>query len=481
MRMTGLDGGVIDVDVGALEARVAGDVLRPGGPGFAEATRIWNALAASTPALVVRPRTAGDVREAVRFAAAHGVLLSIKGGGHNIGGTSLAPGGLTLDMSRMREVEVDPTRRLVRVGPGCLLGDVDRATQRHGLATVLGFVSETGVAGLTLGGGFGYLTRRFGWAVDNLEEVEIVTADGAIRRAAAGEHDDLFWAVRGGGGNFGVVTGFTFRLHPVGPDVVGGLIAWDAGQIEAVLDRVREVAAVAPRELTLGVTIRLGPPSYLLPAEWRGRPVIVVFACHTGDATAAAADLAPLRRLGRPIADALGSIRYTAQQSLFDATQPKGMCNVWRSEFLPGLPDGALDVLAEHGPGMSAPLSQLALMHLAGAIGERDDGATAFGNRDAGWFFAATACWPPDRPELAADRAWVEGAWAAMRPHSTGGNYVNAQAADAGDDRLREAYRGGALERLAAIKAAYDPGNLFRVNRNIAPAPARTPVAAPGA
>jgi FAD/FMN-containing dehydrogenase len=217
MRMTGLTGEIVEADTSALETRLAGEVLRHGAPGFAEATRIWNALAASTPALVVRPRTAGDVRETVRFAAANGVLLSIRGGGHNIGGTALAPGGLTLDMSRMREVEVDPIRRLAHVGPGCLLGDVDRATQRHGLATVLGFVSETGVAGLTLGGGFGYLTRRFGWTVDNLEEVEIVTADGDVRRAAAGEHEDLFWAVRGGGGNFGVVTRFTFRLHAVGP------------------------------------------------------------------------------------------------------------------------------------------------------------------------------------------------------------------------------------------------------------------------
>jgi FAD/FMN-containing dehydrogenase len=479
VRITGLDGDPVEVDATALERRLDGLALRPGSPGFAESIRIWNGLAASIPALVIRPRTTGDVRETVRFAAAHGVLLSIKGGGHNIAGTSLAPSGLTLDMSLMRDVEVDPARRLARVGPGCLLGDVDRATQRHGLATVLGFVSETGVAGLTLGGGFGYLTRRFGWTVDNLEEVEIVTADGAIRRVAADEHPDLFWAVRGGGGNFGVVTLFTFRLHAVGPEVNGGLIAWDAGQAETVLPGLREAAAAAPRELTLGATLRLAPPSPLIPERWHGRPAIVAFACHTGDPAAATADLAPLRGVGRPVADALGRIRYADQQSLFDATQPKGMHNVWRSEFLPGLSDGVLRALAEHGDGMASPLSQLALMHLGGALADRAEDATAFGNRDAGWFFAAAACWPPDRPELVADREWVDRAWTDIRPHSTGGNYVNVQGADDGEARLRGAYRGGALERLARLKATYDPGNLFRVNRNVAPAPAVA--AAPGA
>ena len=479
MRITGLEGEPVEVDAAALERRLDGPTLRPHHGGFDEAVRIWNALAASRPALVAQPVSAADVREAVRFAGAKGLLLSIKGGGHNIAGTSLAPGALALDMSRMRTVEVDVGRRLARVGPGCLLGDVDRATQRHGLATVLGFVSETGAAGLTLGGGFGYLTRRFGWTVDNLEEVEIVTADGEVRRAAADEHPDLFWAVRGGGGNFGVVTRFTFRLHAVGPEVTGGLIAWDAGQAETVLSGLREAAAVAPRELTLGATLRLAPPSPLIPERWHGRPTIVLFACHTGEPAAGAAALAPLRRLGRPVADALGPIRYADQQSLFDATQPKGMNNAWRSEFLPDLSDGALRALGDHGDGMAAPLSQLALMHLGGALADRPEDATAFGNRDAGWFFAAAACWPPERPDLAADRAWADRAWAAIRPHSTGGNYVNVQGADDDEARLRGAYRGGALERLARVKAAYDPGNLFRVNRNIAPSPVAA--AAPGA
>ncbi|HEX2026006.1 MAG TPA: FAD-dependent oxidoreductase, partial [Actinomycetota bacterium] len=243
-----------------LSANVNGPVLRPGDAGFEAAVRIWNGMISARPAVVVQALSAGDVVEAIRFASAYGIQLSIKGGGHNIAGTSLSDGGLTLDMSRMRSVEVGPELRVAKVGAGCLLQDVDRATQAHGLATVLGWVSETGVAGLTLGGGMGYLTRRFGWTVDNLEEVEIVTADGELRRAAVDDHEDLFWAIRGGGGNFGVVTRFSFRLHEVGPQMTGGVIVWDAEEAADVLAFYREVSEAAPRELTLAVTMRLALP-----------------------------------------------------------------------------------------------------------------------------------------------------------------------------------------------------------------------------
>jgi FAD/FMN-containing dehydrogenase len=279
MQMTGLDGDVVEVDsqtLKALSAAFEGRAVRPGDSGFGEATRIWNGMISKRPALVVQPLSADEVCTAIRFAAANGILLSIKGGGHNIAGTSLADGGLTLDMSRMKTVGVDVERRLADVGPGCLLRDVDRATQEHGLATVLGFVSETGVAGLTLGGGFGYLTRRFGWTVDNLEEVEIVTADGQVRRAADDEHPDLFWALRGGGGNFGVVTRFTFRLHEIGPEVTAGVMVWDADEAAEVLPVYRELAEAAPRELALGVIIRFAPALPVIPERWHGKPVVVV-------------------------------------------------------------------------------------------------------------------------------------------------------------------------------------------------------------
>jgi FAD/FMN-containing dehydrogenase len=470
--MTGLDGDRVEVDAEALDrfsAALDGRALRPSDSRFDEAIRIWNGMFSKRPALVVQPLSADDVRAAIRFARANGILLSIKGGGHNIAGTSLADGGLTLDMSRMRSVEVDAERRLARVGPGCLLGDVDRATQEHGLATVLGFVSETGVAGLTLGGGFGYLTRRFGWTVDNLDEAEVVTADGEIRRAAPDEHDDLLWAVRGGGGNFGIVTRFTFRLHEVGPEITGGLVAWDADEASDVLALYRELAEAAPRELTLAVMIRLAPAAPFLPERWHGKPIVAVIACHTGDPSRAADDLAPLRALRRPIADVIRLKPYVEQQSMFDATQPKGMHNYWKSEFLPRLSDELLETYRQQGAGMASPMSQLVIFQLGGALADHDATATSFGNRDADSFFAAAGCWPPGTPDYENDRGWARSAWEAIRPYSTGGNYINVQTADDDDTRLREAYR-DSLERLATVKAAYDPNNLFRVNRNIAPA-----------
>jgi FAD/FMN-containing dehydrogenase len=470
--MTGLDGDRVEVDAEALDrfsAALDGRALRPSDSRFDEAIRIWNGMFSKRPALVVQPLSADDVRAAIRFARANGILLSIKGGGHNIAGTSLADGGLTLDMSRMRSVEVDAERRLARVGPGCLLGDVDRATQEHGLATVLGFVSETGVAGLTLGGGFGYLTRRFGWTVDNLDEAEVVTADGEIRRAAPDEHDDLLWAVRGGGGNFGIVTRFTFRLHEVGPEITGGLVAWDADEASDVLALYRELAEAAPRELTLAVMIRLAPAAPFLPERWHGKPIVAVIACHTGDPSRAADDLAPLRALRRPIADVIRLKPYVEQQSMFDATQPKGMHNYWKSEFLPRLSDELLETYRQQGAGMASPMSQLVIFQLGGALADHDATATSFGNRDADSFFAAAGCWPPGTPDYENDRGWARSAWEAIRPYSTGGNYINVQTADDDDTRLREAYR-DSLERLATVKAAYDPDNLFRVNRNIAPA-----------
>jgi FAD/FMN-containing dehydrogenase len=472
MQMTGLDGDVIDVGSGtlaSLSATFDGRALRPGDPRFQEATQIWNGTISKRPALVVQPLSAGDVCAAVRFAAANGVLLSIKGGGHNIAGTSLADGGLTLDMSRMKTVDVDVDRRVAHVGPGCRLRDVDGATQKHGLATVLGFVSETGVAGLTLGGGFGYLTRRFGWTVDNLEEVEIVTADGELRRAALDEHEDLFWALRGGGGNFGVVTRFTFRLHVIGPEVTAGVIVWDADEAAEVVRVYRQVAEAAPRELSLGLVIRCAPALPVIPERWHGKRVVLVLACHTGDASRASRDLAPLRALGRPITDAIGPRRYVEQQSIFDTSQPKGTHNYWKSEFLPRLSDELLETFRQQGTGMASPMSMLWILQLGGALAEHGTMDTAFGNRDADAIVATAACWDADAPEHERDRVWARSAWEALRPYSTGGNYVNVQTADDDDTRLREAYR-ESFDRLANVKATYDPDNLFRVNRNIAPA-----------
>ncbi|MGH2687843.1 MAG: FAD-binding oxidoreductase, partial [Actinomycetota bacterium] len=310
------------------------------------------------------------------------------------------------------------------------------------------------------------LARRFGWTVDNLEEVEIVTADGTVRRAAAGEHEDLFWAVRGGGGNFGVVTRFTFRLHEVGPEMTGGLIVWEAERAEDVLARYREVSEAAPRELTLAVTMRLAPDAPFIPQAWHGKLVIGMLACHTGNSPEK--DLAPIRAFGNPIADVIVRKRYVEQQSMLDATQPKGMHYYWKSEFLPGLSDELLETYRQQAAAVASPMSQAVIFQLGGALADQDPGATSFANRDASYIFIAQGSWSPSSPGADHHLAWVLTAWGHVRPHSTGGNYVNVQTFDEDDSRVREAY-GDGLGRLATIKSAYDPDNLFRVNRNIRP------------
>ncbi|WP_228452632.1 FAD-binding oxidoreductase [Streptomyces alkaliterrae] len=467
LELTGLDGGRVGMTSARVEqlgTALAGPLLAAGDEGWDDAVLLWNAMITARPTLVVQPESARDVATAVRFAAAHGLLLSVKGGGHNIAGTALADGGLTLDMCRMRDVVVDPAARLAHVGPGCLLRDVDRATQRYGLATVLGFVSDTGVAGLTLGGGFGYLTRRFGWAADNLEEVEIVTADGVIRTASRTDNPDLFWALRGGGGNFGIVTRFVFRLHDVGPVVTGGLAAWSAEGADDVLNTYRELTATAPRELTAVALLRLAPPAPFVPEQWRLKPIVGMLVCHSG--TTAEADLAPLRALGEPIFGHIGPKPYVAQQSMLDDMEPKGLNQYWKTEFLPGLPAEYLPTFRDAALDVASPLSFSVVFHLAGALNEEQDGG-AVGNREARFISGFSGVWPPGADGDGIVAA-VRRSWECIRPFSTGGNYVNFQLAEDSADRTAAAYRDG-YRRLRQIKKQYDPDNLFRVNRNISP------------
>ncbi len=470
IEIAGLDGGAVRLSSeqqAVLTDAIEGQLLRPGDYGWDDALLIWNAMVARVPALVLRPATVGDVAMAVRFAADHGLLLGIKGGGHNIAGLSMAPGGLTLDMSLMRDVDVDPAARVVHVGPGCLVKDVDAKTQAHGLAAVLGFVSETGVAGLTVGGGFGYLTRRFGWTVDTLEEVEIVTADGEIRTASRDVNPDLFWAVCGGGGNFGVVTRFTFRVYEVGPTITGGLIAWSADRADEVLATYRALTESAPRELTAVLTIRLAPPAPFLPTEWHGQPIAGMVVCHSG--ADPQRDLAPVRALGDPIVDLITEKPYLAQQSMLDATQPKGRHYYWKMEYVGGLSDGFRGTFRGAALKVTSPMSQSIIFHLGGALNEMSDDEGAVGNRDAAYVTGFTGSWAPDDPRGDEHMAWARNSWAAVQPFSTGGNYVNFQVFDDDTARTAAAY-GPNYDRLHRVKAAYDPHNLFRVNRNIPPA-----------
>ena len=453
----------------SLRARLERPPLRPGDGGWDEAVRVWNGMAAKPPALVLQPVSAREVAAAVDFAREHALLLGIKGGGHHIAGTAIAERGLTLDMSRMRDVVVDPARRLARVGPGCRLQDVDRATQAHGLATVLGFVSEVGAAGLILGGGLGYLTRRFGWAADNLEEVEIVTADGAIRTASRSDHADLFWAVRGGGGNFGIVTRFTLRLHAVGPMAYGGLIAWPFERADEILRAYRTITAEAPRELSVWLVLLHAPPAPFVPAEWHGRRVCAMAVCYTGDLARTGEALAGIRALGDPVVDLLAERPYTELQSYLDATEPKGHHYYWKTEFLAELSDGLLDTARDLFAACPMPEGDIGFLHLAGALNERDPDDGAVGNRDARYVVGVKGMWAPGQPGSENFPEWVREAGKQVRRYSTGGNYVNFQTADEEEARIGETY-GANLRRLAEIKQRYDPENLFRVNRNIRPA-----------
>jgi FAD/FMN-containing dehydrogenase len=469
IELAGLDGGhhmLTSEQLEDLDSRVQGRLLVAGDQGWNDAVSIWNGMAARLPALVLQPASAHDVAAAVGFARDHGLLLSVKGGGHNIAGTSMAPGGLTLDLSGMREVAVDPDAKLAHVGPGCLLGEVDQATQQHGLATVLGFVSETGVAGLTLGGGWGYLARRFGFTVDNLAEVQIVTADGQLRTANRDQHPELFWALRGGGGNFGVVTRFTFNLHQVGPMITGGLIIWSAERASEVLAAYRDLTESAPRELTAAAIVRLAPPAPFVPQVWHGKPIAGIQVCHSG--TNADADLAPVRALGDPIVDLVTPKPYTAMQSMLNAMEPKWLHRYWKAEYLPGLSSEFLDAFRSSALRVTSPLSQSVIFHLAGALNDHEDDDGAVGNRDAHYIGGFNATWPPGAP---ADPhvAWARDGWARIRPYSTGGNYVNFQLAEDDSTRTAAAY-GSNYQRLQQVKADYDPDNLFRVNRNILPA-----------
>ncbi|HWL50374.1 MAG TPA: BBE domain-containing protein, partial [Acidimicrobiia bacterium] len=327
------------------------------------------------------------------------------------------------------------------------------------------FSSEVGVAGLTLGGGLGYLTRRFGWSVDNLEEVEIVTADGQIRTTSREEHADLFWALRGGGGNFGVVTRLTFRLHEVGPTITGGLILWSAERTDDVLATYRDLTEAAPRELTMALNMRLAPPAPFLPDTWHGKPIVGVLLCHSGEN--AGTDLAPLRALGKPLADLVTEKPYTEQQSMLDGSEPKGHHYYWKTEYLAGLSNQFLDTFRDSASKVTSPLSESLVIHLAGALNDLADDDGAVGNREARYMSAFAGHWPPDAGD---DEhiAWVRQAWESVRPFSTGGNYLNFQTADEDEERVRATY-GTNFDRLVEVKEEYDPDNLFRSNRNIRP------------
>ncbi|MBL8289691.1 MAG: FAD-binding oxidoreductase [Rubrivivax sp.] len=464
-----LDGTVTEVSSEALQAFKAafrGTLVSPQDAGYDEMRQVWNAMIDRRPALIARCSGTVDVVRAVEFARQHRLANSVRGGGHNIAGLAVCEGGLMIDLSLLRGVWVDPVARTCRAQAGCTLADVDRETQWHGLAAVLGFVSATGIAGLTVGGGFGYLTRRHGWTCDTLVSMEVVTAEGRVVRASAEENADLFWALRGGSGNFGIVTSFEYRLFEAGPAVLGGAIAWRADDSRAVLEALRSFAAGTPRELTSVAVLRIAPPAPWLPKEVHGQPICAVFVCHTGDEAEGQALLAPLRAVGRPVADIVTRRPYTQMQSLLDATQPKGRRYYWKSHYLPGLDGKVVDLAIEHAARLKSPHSAILMFQIGGALNELPAAHSPAGNRDAAFVLNIAASW--ERPEDdEANVRWARECFEATRPCSTGGTYVNFLTAEEGRERIEAAYGAQNLRRLAELKRRFDPDNLFAHTKGV--------------
>jgi FAD/FMN-containing dehydrogenase len=444
-----------------------GELIRPGDTRYDAARAIWNGAIDRHPALVARCTGAGDVRAAVRFARERDLLVAVRGGGHNVAGTAVCDGGLVLDLSPMKGLWVDPARRTSRAQGGLLWGEFDRETQAFGLAAPGGIISHTGIAGLTLGGGLGWLMRRHGLAADNVLSADVVTADGDLVHASAEQHDDLFWGLRGGGGNFGVVTSFEFRLHPVGPTILAGILLHPAAKARDVLSFYRDFIETAPDELTTIVVLRMAPFAPFLPPSLHGQPVVVIGVCYAGSVDDGERTVAPLRRFGEPLVDLIRPTQYVSHQAFFDATAPHGLGYYWKSEYVPSLSDALIDTLAEQAWGAATPESYTIIFHMGGAVGRQDPEGSAFEDRRAAHAVNIDAVWS-EPARASACIAWARSLWEAVRPYSTGRVYVNFLGEE-GQDRVRAAYGDDKYERLRVLKRKYDPTNLFRMNQNIRP------------
>lgn len=451
-----------------LKNSVHGLVIAPDDEGYDEARSIWNGAIDRRPAWIARCTGVADVIAAVRFARERDLLVAVRSGGHGVGGHALCDGGLVIDLSPMKGIHVDPQARTARAEAGVLWGELDRETQVFGLATVGGIVSHTGVSGLTLGGGIGWLMRKYGATVDNLLSVDLVTADGELVTASEDHNPDLFWGVRGGGGNFGIVTSFEYRLHPVGPIVLAGPIFHHLHDAPEVLRFYREFAATAPDELTTIVELELAPPLPFLPEEVHGEPIVMVGACYAGAPEDGAEVVRPLKEFGSPIVDRLEPKPYLALQSMFDPLVPHGWHRYWKSVELPPLTDGAIDTLIDDTSRITSPRSYTIIFQLGGALGRVPEDASAFSQRDATHNLVINAVWTEDDPEGNRHTAWARDFFDALQPHARDRVYVNFLG-DEGPDRVRQAYGTAKYDRLVELKRAYDPTNFFRLNQNIQP------------
>jgi len=452
--------------IDAFKAGLRGPLLLPDTPDFNAARSIWNAMIDRHPAMILRCAGAADVRSGIAFARDNGLPLAIRGGGHNIGGSALCDDGLVLDLSPMKSVRIDPAARRAYVEPGATLHDFDHEAQAFGLATPLGINSTTGVAGLTLGGGFGWLSRRYGMTVDNLVAADLITADGELCRANATSHDDLFWAIRGGGGNFGVVTQFEFELHPLGPLVYGGLVVLPFGNAKDALVKYRAAALAMPEELAVWAVARLAPPLPFLPPDVHGKPVLVFAMCYTGPVENGPAAVEQVRGFGTPLGEHLGPMPYEMWQQAFDPLLTPGARNYWKSHNLADIDDGLIDALIHAIDTLPSPQCEI----FFGLIGRETQcvavDATAYPNRDTLYAMNVHGRWDDARDDERCV-AWAREFFEAARPFALGSVYVNFMTQEEGS-RIAEAY-GPNYERLVAVKNRYDPGNLFHHNQNIRP------------
>ncbi len=450
-----------------LKGSFKGEIVLPSDGAYESARKIWNAMIDKRPAVILRCATTADVVSAVNFAREAGLPVAIRGGGHNIAGNAVCDDGIVIDLSQMRAARVDAAARRVTVEGGATLADLDAATQAHGLATPLGINSTTGVAGLTLGGGFGWLSRKYGMTVDNLESAEVVTAAGEVVRASASEHPDLFWALRGGSGNFGVVTRFEFRLHPVGPELLSGLIVYPIAAAKSVLQQYREFVAKAPDELTVWTVLRQAPPLPFLPEKFHGKGIVALALLYAGDPKTGEPLIEPLRKFGTPIGEHVGVQPYTAWQQAFDPLLAPGSRNYWKSHNFTTLKDGLLDAVVDSMGKLPSPKCEIFFGAIGGATTRPAPESAAYAHRETQFVMNVHGRWE-DAAEDEHCIRWAREFFKASAPFASAGVYVNFLTADEGD-RVRAAY-GPNYERLTQVKRKYDPENLFRVNQNIVPA-----------
>ena len=452
------------VKVEQLEARMRGYLIRPSDDAYDDARAVWNGMIDRRPALIARCAGAADVIGAVNFAREQGIAVSVRGGGHNVAGNAVCDDGLVIDLSDMKSVRVDPCRQTVRVEAGVRLGDLDRETQAFGLVVPSGIVTETGVAGLTLGGGLGWLSRAWGMTCDNLLCADIVTADGKLVHAGDDENPDLFWAIRGGGGNFGIATSFEFCCYEFGPTALAGIVLYPIERASELLRFYRDYTASVPDEVTAFALLRRAPRAPFVPEEFHGVPVCGIGACYAGPPEKGEELIGPIKELGKPIADALVPKPFLVHQSTFDAGQPAGACYYWKSHYFDELSDGMLDAMTRQGMAITSPMSILTLVHLGGAVARIGEQDTAYPNRRSPYVVNVNGSWknPTDNDT---NIAWTRETWDLLAPFATGARYVNFEA----DDGVEAIYGPEKYKRLVEIKNKYDPENFFRFNQNIKP------------